>query len=43
VPGSELFLIDGFSHITPEGVGWGGQLQLIGAIQAVLARRASTP
>lgn len=40
VPGSELFLIDGFSHITPEGVGWGGQLQLVSAIQAVLARRA---
>jgi pimeloyl-ACP methyl ester carboxylesterase len=43
VPGSELFLIDGFSHITPEGVGWGGQLQLVSAIQAVLARRASAP
>ena len=40
VPGSALFLIDGFSHITPEGVGWGGQLQLVDAIQAVLARRA---
>lgn len=40
VPGSELFLIDGFSHITPENVGWTGQLQLIDAVQAVLARRA---
>jgi pimeloyl-ACP methyl ester carboxylesterase len=40
VPGSELFLIDGFSHITPEGVGWSGQLQLVSAIQAVLTRRA---
>ncbi|MGE5766248.1 MAG: alpha/beta fold hydrolase [Bacteroidota bacterium] len=40
VAGSELFLIDGFSHITPEGLGWGGQLQLVSAIQAVLARRA---
>jgi len=39
VPGSELFLVDGFSHITPEGVGWGGQLQLVSAIQAVLSRR----
>ena len=39
VPGSELFLIDGFSHITPEGVGWAGQLQLVDAIQAVLERR----
>jgi pimeloyl-ACP methyl ester carboxylesterase len=41
VPGSALFLIDGFSHITPEGVGWGGQLQLVDAIQAVLRRRAT--
>lgn len=40
VPDSELFLIDGFSHITPQGLGWGGQLQLVSAIQAVLARRA---
>lgn len=40
VPGSEVFLIDGFSHITPEGTGWAGRLQLIDAIQAVLARRA---
>jgi pimeloyl-ACP methyl ester carboxylesterase len=43
VPGSEVFLIDGFSHITPRNVGWGGQLQLISAIQAVLARRSDTP
>ncbi|MGF1593678.1 MAG: alpha/beta fold hydrolase [Kiloniellaceae bacterium] len=43
VPGSEVFLIDGFSHITPRSVGWGGQLQLISAIQAVLARRDGTP
>src|SRR3546814_17948071 len=41
VPGSELFLIDGFSHITPEAVGWAGQLQLVSAIQAVLERRAT--
>ena len=39
VPKSELFLIDGFSHITPDAVGWGGQLQLIDAVKAVLARR----
>ena len=39
VPGSELFLIDGFSHITPKGVGWAGQLQLVNAIKAVLERR----
>jgi pimeloyl-ACP methyl ester carboxylesterase len=40
VPGSEVFLIDDFSHITPRGVSWTGKLQLIDAIQAVLARRA---
>jgi len=40
VPDSEVFLIDGFSHITPRGVDWAGQLQLIDAIQAVLRRRA---
>jgi len=39
VPNSEIFLIDGFSHITPDAVGWTGQLQLIDAVQAVLARR----
>lgn len=43
VPGSELFLIDGFSHITPRAVGFAGQLQLIDAIQAVLRRRTPTP
>jgi len=41
VPGSELFLIDGFSHIAPRSVGWAGQLQLIDAIQAVLRRRST--
>jgi pimeloyl-ACP methyl ester carboxylesterase len=41
VPGSEVFPIDGFSHITPRGVDWAGQLQLIDAIQAVLRRRGS--
>jgi len=40
VPGSELFLIDGFSHITPRDVGWAGQLQLVNAIKAVLQRRS---
>ncbi|MEQ8355914.1 MAG: hypothetical protein RH942_10295 [Kiloniellaceae bacterium] len=39
VPKSEIFLIDGFSHIDPKAVGWVGQLQLIDAIQAVLKRR----
>lgn len=39
VPNSELFLIDGFSHIDPGTVGWAGQLQLIDAVQAVLERR----
>jgi hypothetical protein len=39
VPGTELFVIDGFSHIDPRAVGWSGQLQLVDAIQAVLRRR----
>ncbi|GAB4355828.1 MAG: alpha/beta hydrolase [Kiloniellaceae bacterium] len=39
VADSELFLIDGFSHITPRGVGWSGQLQLVNTIKAVLTRR----
>lgn len=39
VPGSQLFLIDGFSHIDPDGVGFTGQLQLIDAMQALLERR----
>lgn len=39
VPGTELFLIDGFSHIDPRGVGIVGRLQLVDAIQAVLSRR----
>lgn len=43
VPGSELFLIDGFSHAAPDAVSWSGKLQLISVIQAVLARRAPAP
>ncbi len=43
VPGSEIFLIDGFSHITPRDVGWAGQLQLVKAIKAVLGRRHAPP
>ena len=43
VPGSEVFIIDGFSHITPRGVGWAGQLQLVNAIKAVLRRRDFAP
>jgi pimeloyl-ACP methyl ester carboxylesterase len=43
VPETELFLIDGFSHITPRGVGWAGQLQLVNAIKAVLQRRRILP
>ena len=39
VPGSQLFLIDGFSHIDSGGVGLTGQLQLIDAMQALLERR----
>lgn len=43
VPGSELFLIDGFSHIDPSHVGLTARLQLIDAIQAVLERRQKQP
>ena len=43
VPGTEVFVIDGFSHINPRNVGWTGQLQLIDAIQAVLKRRQPIP
>jgi pimeloyl-ACP methyl ester carboxylesterase len=39
VPGSQLFLIDGFAHINSDGVGITGQLQLIDAMQALLERR----
>ncbi len=39
VRGSDLFLIDGFSHIDPSHVGLTARLQLIDAIQAVLERR----
>ena len=39
VPGSQLFLIDGFSHIDADSVGLTGQLQLIDAMQALLERR----
>lgn len=41
VPGTELFLIDGFSHINPRSVGVIGKLQLADAIQAILARRTA--
>lgn len=36
---AELFLIPGFSHIDPRGVGLAGRLALIDAVQAILARR----
>jgi len=39
VSGSQLFLIDGFSHVDPTGVGLLGRLQLINAVQAFLERR----
>ena len=39
VPGSELFVIDGFGHIESTSVGVLGQLQLIDAVIAVLDRR----
>ncbi len=39
VPGTELFVIDGFSHIEPGGVGIAGRLQLVEAVHALLRRR----
>ena len=39
VPGTELYVIDGFSHIDPTHTPILGQLQLIDAVQAVLRRR----
>lgn len=39
VSGSQLFLIDGFSHIDSTGVGLLGRLQLIDAVQEFLERR----
>ena len=39
VPGSDLHLIEGFSHIDPKGLGLQGRLQLIDAVQALLAQR----
>lgn len=43
VPGTELFLIDGFSHIDPSSAGLTARLQLIDAIQALLERRRKEP
>lgn len=43
VPGAGLFLIDGFSHIAPRGVGCAGQLQLVTAIKAALKRCQPPP
>ncbi len=39
VPATELFLIDGFSHINPTSVGITGRLQLVRALGAVLDGR----
>jgi pimeloyl-ACP methyl ester carboxylesterase len=43
VPGTDLHVIEGFSHIDPRGVGIAAQLQLIDAVQAVLRRRQRAP
>ncbi len=39
VPGTALFVIDGFSHIEPGEVGLRGRLQLVAAVQALLHLR----
>lgn len=41
VPDTELYVIDGFSHIDPMDVPLLGQWQLIDAVQAILSRRAN--
>jgi alpha-beta hydrolase superfamily lysophospholipase len=43
VPGTELFVIDGFSHIEPGGMGIAGRLQLVEAVHALLRRRDGRP
>ena len=42
VPGTELFIVDGFSHIDTADVGIIAQLQLVDAIQAILSRRQNS-
>lgn len=42
VPGTELFVIDGFSHIEPADIGIAGRLQLVEAVHALLRRRGGT-
>lgn len=39
VPGTELFIVGGFSHIDTADVGIIAQLQLVDAVQAILSRR----
>jgi pimeloyl-ACP methyl ester carboxylesterase len=43
VPDTELFIVDGFSHIDTADVGIIAQLKLVDAIQAILSRRQSSP
>ena len=39
IPDSELFIIDGFTHVDPATIGITGPLQLVDALMAVLKRR----
>jgi pimeloyl-ACP methyl ester carboxylesterase len=42
-PGTQLFLIDGFSHVDYDGISIGGQRTLVRAMRALLTRRTSLP
>ncbi|HEX7006685.1 MAG TPA: RNA methyltransferase, partial [Alphaproteobacteria bacterium] len=43
IPGTQLFIIEGFSHVDPDGISLSGQQRLAEAMRALLARRAPLP
>ena len=43
VDGSQLFLVDGFSHVDPDGIPLSGQRMLARAMRTLLARRDPLP
>lgn len=43
VPGTQLFLVEGFSHVDPDGIPLAGQRALVQAMRALLARRDALP
>jgi pimeloyl-ACP methyl ester carboxylesterase len=42
-PGTQLFLVNGFSHVDPDGIPLSGQRTLVAAMRALLARRDPLP